>query len=136
MNTIQDIYDAINPLPAMLSEKGKKKPRVTIEFEANARVYIFLRWEKEFNRSYHGEEEINVAAGDDVEAALKEAHAIIRDLPSAADTKLHHFMSQLGKVIDAGNELGIAVDFMNPLTETMKRISENVITFRHSEAAE
>jgi hypothetical protein len=136
MHTIQDIYDAINPLPAMLAAKGKKKPRVTIEFEANARVYIFLRWEKEFHKSYASEETIEVASGDDAEAAIKEAHAIINDLPSAADAKLHHFMGQLGKVIDAGNELGITVDFMNPLTETMKRISENVITFRHSEAAE
>jgi hypothetical protein len=136
MHTIQDIYDAINPLPAMLAEKGKKKPRATIEFEANARVYIFLRWEKEFNKSYASEETIEVAAGDDVEAALKEAHAIINDLPSAADAKIHHFMGQLGKVIDAGNELGIDVDFLNPLNETMKRLSENALTFKHREAAE
>lgn len=39
-------------------------------------------------------------------------------------------MGQLGKLIDAGKTDGIAVDFMNPLLDTMKRLSENVITYR------
>jgi hypothetical protein len=39
-------------------------------------------------------------------------------------------MGQLGKLIDAGKSGGIEVDYLNPLLDTMKRLSENVITYR------
>jgi hypothetical protein len=37
-------------------------------------------------------------------------------------------MGKLGTLIDFARDDGIKVDYLNPLVETMKRLSENVIT--------
>lgn len=49
-------------------------------------------------------------------------------LPSAEQAKLNNFMGKIGKLIDAGKSEGIDVDYLNPLIDSMKRLSENVIT--------
>jgi hypothetical protein len=127
METIKDIYDAINPLPALLSKKGKVKPSVEFRLEANARVSIQMRWQKPYsNNDWEGEYE--VLAGDDFAHVLKKAKAFISALPSAEQAKLNNFMGKLGKLIDAGKSEGIAVDYLNPLIDSMKRLSENIIT--------
>ncbi|QPF81627.1 hypothetical protein IC762_17525 [Bradyrhizobium genosp. L] len=127
--TIDDVYAAINPLPAMLSEKGKVKPNVDLKIEANAGIYITLSWVKphvqnDWDRNYQ------VFQGDDFADAVGKARAYIKALPSAEQAKLHAFMGQLGKLIDAGRSDGIAVDYLNPLLGSMKRLSENVITYQ------
>lgn len=46
---------------------------------------------------------------------------------------LRAFMEKLGDVIDLGKSEGIEVSFVNPLVETMKRLSENIITHQAAE---
>jgi hypothetical protein len=60
----------------------------------------------------------------------QEAVAFINELPSAEQAKLHNFMGKLGHMIDAAKDDGIEVDYLNPLLDTMKRLSENVITYQ------
>lgn len=131
--TIDEIYAAINPLPAMLSAKGKVKPEVRFDIEANAAMSIWMSWDKR-HASYSYEREYKTLRGDDFAKVLAEALAFIADLPSAEQAKLHEFMGKLGKLIDAGHADGIDLDYMNPLVATMKRLSENVITFRPERA--
>lgn len=126
--TIKDIYDAINPMPAMLSAKGKRLPEVQIHIEANAKTKLVMSWvkfgaEKDWERDY----KVFVGAFD---AMAIEAVNFINQLPDGETEKLHHFMGQLGKLIDIGNAHGIKVEYLNPLTETMKRLSENILTYR------
>lgn len=133
METIKDIYDAINPLPALLSKKGKVRPSVEFRLEANARVSIQMRWQKPYsNNDWEGEYE--VFAGNDFAEVLKKAKAFIKALPTAEQAKLNNFMGKLGKLIDAGKSEGIDVDYLNPLIDSMKRLSENILT--HQPAAE
>lgn len=127
--TIADIYTAINPLPAMLTKKGKVSPEVDFRIEANAGVNISMNWRKphsgnEWDKNYQH------FAGTDFAQALGKAVTFIKELPTAEQAKLHHFMGQLGKLIDAGKSDGIAVDFLNPLLDSMKRLSENIITHK------
>lgn len=127
ITTIADIYAAINPLPAVLSAKGNRSPDVRFEIRANANVNLTIDWVKpgaqnDWDRAYH------LFNGDTFEEALGKATAFIADLPDADTSRLRDFMGRLGNLIDHGRSLGIAVDFLNPLTETMKRLSENVIT--------
>lgn len=131
MDAIEKIYTAINPLPAMLSATGRVEPRVTVEFEANRqRIYIWLVWKKEHNPSYSGEESRVLCAGDTFDQALQVALKKIKRLPSMKDENTHAFMRDLGKLIDQGRKIDIEVGYLNPLVDTMKRLSDNIITYQ------
>ena len=133
MTTIEDIYAAINPLPGMLTAKGKIKPEVSLSIEANAGFAISMNWDKR-HAKYSYERDYKTVLGASFEEALVKATTFIKELPSADQAKLHEFMGALGKLIDSGKADGIAVDFMNPLLDTMKRLSENVITHQPARA--
>jgi len=133
MTTISDIYAAINPLPVMLSAKGKTRPEVHFEIEANASLTISLKWHKFGGGDWDNEYEW--CRGDTFDEALAKAVKFIDELPSAEEARLHAFMGKLGSLIDAGRSEGIAVDYLNPLLDTMKRLSENVITYQPGGAA-
>ncbi len=125
--TITEIYQAINGIPALLAGKGKVEPHATVLIAANEEISILIGWRKPYSpNSWDTESECFRDGAFDV--ALVNAMQFIADLPSAEQAKLHQFMGALGKVIDGGRDAGIAVDFMNPLLDTMKRLSENVIT--------
>jgi hypothetical protein len=126
---LEEIYAAINPLPAMLTDKGKRNPEVDFTIEANAGLSLCLKWTKRHARD-DWDREYKSFLGNAFDEVLGKALTFIRELPNAEQAKLHDFMGQLGKLIDAGNADGIAVDFMNPLLDTMKRLSENVITYK------
>ena len=129
MTTIDDIYAAINPLPAMLSAKGKVNPDTTFMVSANANITIHMSWKRPF-ASNDWETDCKSFSGETFEGSLEKAMAFINKLPSAEQAKLHHFMGKLGKLIDIGKDEGINVDYLNPLLDTMKRLSENVITYK------
>lgn len=131
--TIDEIYAAINPLPAMLSAKGKIKPEVEVCIEANAGISIRLNWDKR-HATYSYEREYKSCSGYSFQEAFDRAIALINDLPSAEQAILHEFMGKLGKLIDAGKSDGIAVDYMNPLVDSIKRLSENILTHKPSAA--
>lgn len=127
--TIDEIYTAINPLPAMLSNKGKVRPSVDFRVEANAGFTIAMKWAKPYVYN-DWENEYQCFAGNDFPELLGKALAFIGELPTAEQAKLHNFMGKLGKLIDAGRDDGIEISYLNPLIESMKRLSENVITHR------
>jgi len=134
MTTIDEIYAAINPMPAMLSAKGKVNPVSYLRIEANAGIDLTLSWVKA-GSSKEWDREYKCIHGDTADDAISEALSFINAIPDAETAKLHDFMGQLGKVIDAGRDLGIDVDYLNPLTDTMKRLSEKIITHQPAEAA-
>jgi hypothetical protein len=69
---------------------------------------------------------VNVSEG--WEGVIKATESYINDLPSVKDTQRNQFLAAVGKLIDQGREIGIEVDFLNPLTEMMKNLSTNIIT--------
>lgn len=129
MTTIDEIYAAINPIPAMLSAKGKIKPEARFQIDANARVGVYLNWVKD-ERSDDWNREYECCIADTFDEALKDALTFVDNLPAAKTARLQQFMGQLGKVIDFGRDVGVEVDYLSPLTETMKRLSENIITYQ------
>jgi len=131
--TIAEVYQAINHMPERLAEKGKVEPRVTVLIGANEQLSILIAWRKPYSPN-SWETESSVFSGETFDEALHKAVKFVIALPSAEQAKLHQFMAELGKVIDGGRDAGIDVDFMNPLLDTMKRLSENVITFQPSES--
>ena len=133
IETISDVYSAINPIPAMLTSKGKIKPEVSLEIRANAEIQINMNWVKDTGHQ-DWDRQYKVFTGT-ADQALEKALAFIAELPDAKTARLHAVMAKLGAVIDDGRALGVDVEFINPLTDTMKRLAKNAITLKKKSAA-
>ena len=68
------------------------------------------------------------ADGRSLDEKIADAYAWIAAQPTRKTRDLHEFMAALGRVIDKGRALDVPVDFLNPLTDAMKRLSANIIT--------
>ena len=120
---IATIQSRIDAMVVVMLAKGKKKPDATFSLRSNASFSVCVRWDKP--KDVLGE--YKYFRGDD---ALDQADAFLAELPSPEQAKFNEFMTALGGVIDLGRENGIETEFLNPLSATMKRLSENALTFQ------
>jgi len=56
-----------------------------------------------------------------------EAHAWIDAIPTADERAHQAFTKSLGRLIDQGRDIGIEVDFLNPLTSMMEKLATNAL---------
>lgn len=56
------------------------------------------------------------------------ANAFVNGLVSVDEAKKNDFIAAVGHLIEQGREVGIDVEFLNPLTDMMKTLSTNIIT--------
>lgn len=56
------------------------------------------------------------------------ANAFVNGLVSVNEAKKNDFIAAVGHLIEQGREVGIDVEFLNPLTDMMKTLSTNIIT--------
>jgi hypothetical protein len=132
MTNVLRIQAGVNDLIARMLAKGLVKPDGEFRIIANSESCMMLSWEKEgadrsWDRHY-------VYHRGDYEKALGAAREAIAILPDKATRDKEAFLSKLDEVIALGRKSGIEVDFVNPLVETMKRLSENIITHRKAGA--
>lgn len=64
---------------------------------------------------------------DTFEEALDAADAFVAAIPPINESRRREWMKDLGRHIDKGREIGIETEFLNPLAETMQRLSKNAI---------
>lgn len=120
------ILSQCQSLAAVISDLGFNRPEVSafINFYAgeNFSVTVSMRvahdWNSLVSQSFHGE---------DFAELLNQARVWVYAQKTPEEIRKEKFIAQLGRVIDEGKEIGFDVDFMNPLVETMKRLSENVL---------
>lgn len=123
--TVADVQKRIDPMPAAMGAKGLKKPAVRFTLEANAELHGTLEWECKkgaFRSAYE------FVRGKSAPEILTKMEAFIAKLPSPDETRMKEFMTSLSDVIELGRENGISVEFINPLTEAMQRLSSNILT--------
>lgn len=134
MNT-ELIRSRLDASAAVMLAKGLPKPEVEFTVKSNEEPKIYLWWDKLFDvrSNYGSRKNLHSIRGESIEAMLDAADAFIAALPSAEETRHANFMAALGDVIDLGRQNNIKVEYVNPLVETMKRLSENVLT--HQKAA-
>jgi len=124
---VEQIQQAVNELQKALAAKGKHGADADFRIEAHADHVATLEWRKP-NAIHTYDKEYEWIRGNNPDELITKARQFIYDLPSAEETKFREFMGALGNVIELGRTNGIDVDFINPLTETMKRLSENALT--------
>ncbi len=61
------------------------------------------------------------------EKYVDDAMQWVDKIPTKETRERNAFLRDLGNLIDTGKDVGIEVEFLNPLTAMMKTLSENVI---------
>jgi hypothetical protein len=123
--TIEDVRKRVNAMPAAMSAKGLRNPDAAFSISANAELSAHLRWDDK--KTAYGSK-YEWVKGKTPAEILRKMDAFIAKLPSPEETRMKEFMGALSDVIELGRQNGIEVDFVNPLVETMKRLSSNIIT--------
>jgi hypothetical protein len=122
------IQKRIDKMPAAMSAKGLYLPEAEFVLNANGNCRVALRWYKSAEDKEYYRSSAEWFRGGSIADQLDAADQFIAGLPSKQETQFREFMGALGNVIDLGKSNGIEVEFLNPLTETMKRLSENALT--------
>lgn len=123
------IQGRIDALAFAMTAKGLREAVAKISLESHAEISVYLRWKDVTKPDWSfGQEEFKFLKGSTPEEAFDEADRYVAALPSADEAKLKQFMGALANAIDLGRQNGVDVDFINPLQETMKRLSKNIIT--------
>lgn len=123
-----EIQKRIDELSDAMIAKGMREPEAQIWLKAKCETTVYLAWKSGTSGGLYGNGEQNRFIRGTVAGSLAGAATFIAEQPDAETAKLNDFMKALGGVIDLGNRNGIEVDFLNPLVETMKRLSENALT--------
>jgi hypothetical protein len=123
--TIEDVQKRINAMPASMSAKGLREPKAEFDIRGNEELQGYMSW-KDKSALYGSKYEW--VKGKTPAEILRKMDAFIAALPSPDETRMKEFMTALSDVIELGRQNGIEVDFVNPLVDTMRRLSENIIT--------
>lgn len=124
---IQAKLDAL--IPVMLG-KGMREPKADATIKANEEPYVHLGWKSRKEGLYGGDSAYSFHNAASIEEAFRKADVWLSDRPDAETAKLNEFLAAIGSVADLGKELGIDAEFVNPLLVTMKKLSENALTFQ------
>ena len=127
----REIKAGVEALLTDMLARGLRQPVCTAMIDAGKDPQIYLHWEEagvEWGRTELG-------YGENITEAMIEAKEILEAIPPKADRDKAEFTRLLANAIDKGRSIGIEVDFLNPLTETMKRLSENALTYQPNVAA-
>ena len=116
LDAIKNTIDGFN---TKLAEKGWRNPKCTYEYDGSEWFWVRADHPIEGGSGLH-----------EIVTIADEARTIIGELPDEADAARDDFRKALGRLIDKGNKLGIDTEFLNPLTEQMRALSENIITAR------
>lgn len=128
-----EIQKRIDAIQVALAAKGKRAANARFDISAHSEPNITLAWQKPGSDQYC-DRDYKFFRDGDCKTILADADAFIAALPTAEETKMRDFMASLGSVIELGRKNGIEVDFLNPLTETMKRLSKNALTDQRATA--
>lgn len=123
--TIEDVQKRVDTMPAAMNAKGLREPTADFTIKANEEPRGYLSWTDKKNSYGHAYEFVRGKTPDEI---LDKLEAFIAALPSPDETRMKEFMTALSDVIEIGRQNGIEVDFVNPLVDTMRRLSENIIT--------
>lgn len=130
-----EIQKRVNEIAAAMIGKGLREPDCKFGFRANAEPQAYLTWKNLKPRGRFDDHRFQFFDGTDINAVLDEALAFVALMPDRDQVRMDEFITALGSVIDLGRENGIEVETLNPLLATMKRLSENALTYQPGAAA-
>ena len=123
-----EIQAAVNDLAARMIAKGMREPDATLNVKANVEPTVWFTW-KHGAKSHNGysDNKYHIVRGKNFVETIENARTWISAQPDKAETARRDFASAVADAIEVGKARGMEVDFLNPLLDTMKRLSENII---------
>ncbi len=130
--TAKEVQSAVDALAVKMVAKGLIMPECAVTIRANAESYCYIRWNK---RDVGGRYESDNSISEFFRAGtladkIAAATARVDGMPNKHDRDTAEFMARLAETIEHGKKIGVDAAFVNPLVDAMKRLSENVITYR------
>ncbi len=69
-------------------------------------------------------------ADETIDEQLARLHEQVATIKPAEEQLRLDFIEKFGRMIDEAREVGMEVDFINPLTAMMKKLSENALEYK------
>lgn len=122
--TYEEIQKAVNEISKMLTDREVGHYACLFEVKSNSEpVFYMSSQDKVFEGSSS-----KFIRGETPQEIIEKTKAFVMALPNKEDRNKQAFMAELASVIDKGKDLGIDVEYLNPLVEQMRSLSENIIT--------
>lgn len=121
-----DILREIARLEKLLISKGFAAPKIEISVGFSTReLTASVAYRSGSDVKYQF---IHIEADDGFESLIADTEDYINGLKSVAEIQKDTFIAAVGRLIDQGREIGVEVEFLNPLTDMMTKLSSNIIT--------
>ena len=122
--TPQEISARLIAIHSVIVDRFEAQPFMAPSLWVKASGKVSVNLYREFRS---GDYDLATILGDTFEEALDAADAFVAALPPINESRRLEWMKDLGRHIDKGREIGIETEFLNPLAETMQRLSKNAI---------
>lgn len=123
MTETQAIQERIGAMDSALSDKGYLRPECDITIRASD-LYVWVRCDApgEITNVFESVE------GETITSALDAADAFISKMDRVEDYQKRDAVKQFGRAVDAMRTAGFEADFIDPIAEQLKVISDNLLT--------
>ena len=120
-----DILREIPRLEKLLCNKGFTAPKIEISVGFSTReLTAHIAYKAGGSSEYQF---IHVEALDGFDGLIGDAEDYINGLKSVAEIQKDAFVASVGRLIDQGREIGIEVEFLNPLVDMRGKLSHNIL---------
>lgn len=121
---IQEIQRRISALNDKLIERGWQQP------DCQLHIHSGTFWVRMCADNPSGKYDDHLSEYIPSDTALEALAAAEKEtIPDATEKVKQDFVKSLGKLIDKGREIGVDVEFINPLEASMRKLSENILEY-------
>jgi hypothetical protein len=126
------IYNECLAIEALITSRGFLRPEVAFFVNFFGGKPYSLQVQMRTNETYDSMISFypDAQTEDQIPDLFTKAREWVAAQKDPKTLRREQFIANLGRVIDEGNILGLEVEFMNPLVESMRKLSENVIEYR------
>lgn len=130
--TPSEIYNECLALEALMTSRGFLRPEVAffVNFFAGRPfcLKVEMRTTEDFSSSLTFYPDVQ--SEEEIPSLFLRARNWVSAQKDPKTIRHEQFIAHLGRVIDEARSLNLDVEFMNPLVESMRKLSENVIEYR------
>lgn len=118
-----ELKEALTKAQTALVEKLGEQPYIGLRLSLDGNNWICGGAYMEMNMI----ERLDGKPCDAPDDAIRSAMDAIAKLPSKADRGLREFHKKVAEAIDLGRDVGVDLQFINPLIEMSRKLAENAI---------